>query len=206
MSEKIYFYPVWIRMWHWLNAIIIIMLIFTGVSLQYSNPNYPILKFNVAVKIHDIAGISLTLLWIFFLIGNLISVNGRYYKITGKGYLKNTAIQFKYYTIGIFQKKAPPFPINRDRKFNPLQQISYVITMYVLCFLVILTGWLLFFPEMIFHKIFGMSGIHLVDLIHVIIGFMVSLFMIIHIYFCTIGKSTWSNYKSMMNGWHETHD
>ena len=27
MSEKIYFYPVWIRIWHGLNAIFIILLI-----------------------------------------------------------------------------------------------------------------------------------------------------------------------------------
>ena len=205
MSEKIYFYPVWVRLWHWINALAILMLIVTGVSLQYSNPQYPFIKFNIAVTLHDIAGITVTALYIFFVIGNIVSVNGRYYKLERKDFFKNLMKQFRYYGFGIFKKETPPFPINRDRKFNPLQQFSYVAVMYSLLILIIITGWFLFFPEKIFNRLFGISGIQLVDLIHVILGFFVSIFLLIHIYFCTIGKTRWSNFKSMMTGWHETH-
>ena len=36
-SEKIYFYPVWLRIWHGFNALGIITLILTGVSMQSTN-------------------------------------------------------------------------------------------------------------------------------------------------------------------------
>jgi thiosulfate reductase cytochrome b subunit len=52
---------------------------------------------------------------------------------------------------------------------------------------------------------FWSSGLHLIDLFHIIVGFLVSLFMVVHIYFCTIGSTPLSNFKSMINGYHEGH-
>ena len=33
MSERIYLLSLWIRLWHWTNALLIIMLTITGISL-----------------------------------------------------------------------------------------------------------------------------------------------------------------------------
>jgi len=54
-------------------------------------------------------------------------------------------------------------------------------------------------------KFLGVSGLHLTDLFHIFIGFLISVFMFIHIYFCTIGKTPLSNFKGMINGYHEVH-
>ncbi|MBE9484291.1 MAG: cytochrome b/b6 domain-containing protein, partial [Bacteroidetes bacterium] len=59
MEEKLYLYPVWVRFWHWANAILCLLLILTGLSMQYSDPEYPIIRFDWAVSIHDISGIIL---------------------------------------------------------------------------------------------------------------------------------------------------
>lgn len=67
---------------------------------------------------------------------------------------------------------------------------------------IVISGIALFFPDMLPDKILGMGGIHIIDLFHIITGFVLSLFMVIHIYFCTIGKTSLSNFKSMINGWH----
>lgn len=202
MTHRLYLYPVWVRIWHWLFAVSIIILMFTGICLQYSSVEYSILSFRYAIALHDIAGIVLSILLVFFIIANAVTANGKYYKINEKQYFKQLFWQFRYYLFGVFKREDPPYPITEKRKFNPLQKISYIAVIYILCVIVIISGFVLFFPEMIFKKIFGFGGIHFVDLIHVITGYFISLFLIIHVYFCTFGTTAFSNFKSMISGWH----
>ena len=205
MSERLYLYPVWVRIWHGLNAILCLLLIITGVSMQYSDPEYPIMRFDLAVSIHDISGIAITVIYILFLLGNIFTSNGYQYVFRVKGYFKNVSRQFMYYAFGMFKKEDPPFPVSMDNKFNPLQRLSYVVVMYILMPVVIITGLMLLYPEYLLHDIFGNRSIHFTDIIHVIVGFVISLFLVIHVYFCTIGTKPWSNFKSMFNGYHEPH-
>ena len=113
--------------------------------------------------------------------------------------------QFRYYTIGIFSGAKAPFPVSKKRKFNPLQQFAYIIIMYGLLPLIIISGWGMFFPEIVIPKVFGVSGLVLTDLIHILAGFILSLFMVVHIYFCTMGTKLTSLFKGMINGWVEVH-
>lgn len=205
MSERLYLYPVWIRLWHGLNAILCLALIVTGISMQYSDPEYPIIRFDIAVSLHDITGIALTFNYILFLLGNIFTSNGYQYLFRTKGYFKNVSKQFMYYAFGMFKGETPPFAITLDNKFNPLQRLSYVVVMYILVPIVIITGLMLLYPEYLLHDVFGNRSIHFTDILHVIVGFVISFFMIIHIYFCTIGAKPWSNFLSMFNGYHEKH-
>lgn len=204
MSEKrIYLYPVWVRLWHWLNALLCLALIITGISMQYTGIEMPFIRFDIAVSVHNITGIALTGSYLIFILGNLFTKNGIYYNMKLKGLIKRVRKQFYYYTIGIFKKEKVPYPISEKRKFNPLQKVTYVIVMYIFLPLVFISGWALLFPEIIIDDFFGWSGLHLTDLLHVIIGFFISVFMLVHIYFCTIGSTASSNFKAMFNGWHE---
>lgn len=205
MSGKIYLYPVWIRLWHALNAILIILLVITGISMQFTNPENPFIRFDIAVKMHNISGILLTLNYIVFVIGTFTTPNGRFYKLSLKGLIPRLIKQFTYYTFGIFKHEPTPFPVTKDSKFNPLQQFTYVAAMFMLVPIVIITGWALLYPEMILTKFFGGSGLKVTDFFHVIIGFFVSFFMFVHVYFCTIGATFVSNFKSMITGFHESH-
>jgi len=205
MSQKIYLYPMWIRLWHAINAVLIILLIISGVSMQYTNPVNPFIRFDIAVTMHNISGMILTANYMVFLIGTFITPNGKYYKLSLKGLFAKLMKQFTYYTFGIFKHEKPPFPVTKESKFNPLQQFTYVIAMFVLVPVVIITGWALLYPEVVLTKFFSGSGIKVNDFIHVIIGFFVSFFMFVHIYFCTIGATFVSNFKSMINGFHESH-
>lgn len=204
MSEKVYLYPVWIRFWHWSNAILCLLLIITGVSMQYSDPAYPMMRFDWAVSIHDIAGMLLAVSYIGFTIGNFLTPNGKHY-IFRKRILYNLWAQARYYAFGIFKNENPPFPISKESKFNPLQKLSYIIIMHLTIPVVVISGLALFFPEIISFDIFGSKALHITDLIHVIMGFFISLFLIVHLYFCTIGLTPISNFKSMFNGYHEKH-
>lgn len=203
MSERLYLYPVWLRIWHWTNALMFLFLIITGLSLQYSDPGYPMIRFDIAVSIHNIAGIVLSISFFFFVISNTLTGNFRFYKYEKEGFGLRLMKQFRYYLFGIFQKESSPFPVTKDRKFNPLQKLSYLLAMYILMPVMIITGFALLIPEVNINNVFGFSGIHLTDLLHITSGFVLSIFMVVHIYFCTIGKSPISNFKSMFTGWHE---
>ena len=205
MSEKLYLYPIWIRLWHALNAILIILLVITGISMQYTNPANPFIRFDIAVKMHNISGILLTLNYIVFLVGSFITPNGRFYKLKFDGLFARLMKQFTYYTFGIFKHEKVPFPVTKDSKFNPLQQFTYVAAMFILVPIVIITGWALLYPEILLTNLFGSSGLKVNDFFHVIIGFFISFFMFVHVYFCTIGATFVSNFKSMINGFHESH-
>lgn len=202
MAERIYFYPVWIRIWHWINALMFLFLIGTGLSMQYSNPDYPLIRFDIAVFIHNIAGIVVTVCYFIFVLGNLFTSNGKFYMLKLDEIVDQLKKQVYYYTFGIFKHEPAPFPLSVNRKFNPLQKVSYLFAMYAFVPIMIISGFGLLFPGVIVSKVFGISGIHLTDLSHIISGFILSVFMIIHIYFCTIGTTAFSNFKSMFTGWH----
>ncbi|MBC8320582.1 MAG: cytochrome b/b6 domain-containing protein [Bacteroidetes bacterium] len=202
MKNQVYLYPIWVRLWHLLNALLFLTLIVTGLSLQYSSNDYSLIRFDWAISIHDIAGIALCVAYIFYLFSNRFTSNGTYYQFHLTGMLVRVLKQLRYYSIGIFKNEDAPYPISIDRKFNPLQKISYVIVMYVFMPIIVITGTALFFPEILPTDLFGISGIHIVDLIHIVTGFALSIFMAVHIYFCTIGKTALANFKSMINGWH----
>jgi thiosulfate reductase cytochrome b subunit len=128
-----YLYPVWVRLWHTANAILFIILIVTGISMQYTGKSDYVLVvgFAKAVKWHNIAAMLLTLNYIFFITGNILTGNGRFYRITKKDFLSDLGKQFKYYSLGMFKGEKHPFPVTLERKFNPLQKMTYVLSMYV---------------------------------------------------------------------------
>jgi thiosulfate reductase cytochrome b subunit len=206
MSDKLYLYPVWVRLWHACNALLFLILITTGLSMQYSSPEHPFIRFDYAVSIHNISGILLTANYLFFFIGNLVTPNGKYYKTTFKGIIDRIMIQFKYYTSGIFKGGKVPFPISKERKFNPLQQFTYIVAMYIFVPVIFITGWALLYPEVLFNKLLGASGLRVNDFLHIVTSFLASIFMFVHVYFCTIGSTFTSSFKSMINGYHDTHD
>ena len=202
MNEKIYLYPVWVRIWHWLNALLFLILIITGLSMQYASKDAHFIPFKLAVTVHNICGIVLIVNFLFFAIANRFTWNGKYYRIQLKGFGKELRKQIRFYAWGIFKRESHPFPVTKERKFNPLQKLSYIIAMYILIPLIIISGIGLLFPEITITVLFGKSGVWLTDVFHQFLGFTLTIFWLIHLYFCTIGKTATSNFKSMINGWH----
>ena len=202
-----YLYPKWIRVWHFLNAIMFLILIVTGLSMQYTdkeNLSY-VVGFAIAVKWHNFAAIVLTAGYIIYVTGNMFTDNGKFYKISKVSFVSDLAKQLKYYSIGMFKGEKHPFPVTEDRKFNPLQKFTYVLAMYLAMPLLIISGLGLLFPEVTIKSIFGVSGLILTDILHITMGFFLSLFMIIHIYTCTLGARPTSLFRGIITGFH-VHD
>ncbi len=158
--KRLLLYPIWIRFWHWLNALLFLILIITGISLHYSESGSLIVPFRVAMLSHNIAGVILSLLYIFYISMSIITGNIKYYKPVFKGLLKRIVKQIKYYLMGIFNRDNHPFHSDEKHKFNPLQQLSYIVIIFIFLPLIIITGWLMLFPEYAPDDIFGMGGIY----------------------------------------------
>ena len=186
-----------------LNALFFLVLITTGISMQYANPGSSFISFATSVKLHNICGIGLSFNYLIFFIGNWISGNGKHYRTEWKGEKERLMKQARYYLTGYFKKEKPPYPVTEERKFNPLQALTYAMAMYIGLPLIIITGWGMLFPETILDRFLGVSGFLMTDLVHVIAGFLLSVFMIIHIYLCTLGTNPKANFRAILSGWHE---
>jgi thiosulfate reductase cytochrome b subunit len=201
-----YLYPKWIRAWHLINALMFLILIVTGISMQYTgkaNPAYMV-GFARAVKLHNYAAFVLTFNYVVFILGNAIIGNGQYYRIKVSTFIPDLMAQMKYYAFGMFRGEKHPFPVTLESKFNPLQKFSYVLAMYIGMPLLILSGIVLLFPEIALTNVLGMSGLVINDVLHITMGFFLSIFMIIHVYTCTLGAKPTSLFKGMITGYHES--
>ena len=205
-NQKIYLYPVWIRLWHVVNALMFLLLIATGISLHYASPEGGLIPFRISVAIHNFCAIVVTANYGVFVIGNMLTNNGMYYTKWRKNLWPKLWKQFQFYAFGIFKGEPHPFPVTKKQKFNPLQKISYVIVMYLGMPLLIISGIGLMYPEKISSTIFNMSGLVFYDLLHIIVGFVLSMFLIIHLYTCTLGDKPGTLFKSMITGYHEEHE
>lgn len=201
-GKKLYLYPLWLRIWHGTNALGILALIFSGISLHYSDRGALLLNFNTAIAVHNIAGFIVTLSYFIFVLGNIITKNGKYYRVKIQGLPKRLKKQIQYYISGMFKEEKSPFPVSEKRKFNPLQKYSYIFVMYLFLPVLIITGVALFYPEMIIEQVFRVSGVMLTAVVHGILGFLVFVFLLVHLYVASMGKPPGKNYKSIITGWH----
>lgn len=203
MSEKkLYLYPLWLRIWHAINAIGIVILIISGISMQYATSNFVLMKFETAINLHNFSGVIVSLSYLLFFLGNFFTKNRKYYRIKPKGLRKRLIKQAKYYASGMFKGESAPFPLSEKRKFNPLQKYSYVAVMYFIFPVVIVSGIGLLFPELIIEDVYGASGVVVTALVHGILGFFIFIFLLIHLYMASMGKSPLDNYRGIITGWH----
>jgi thiosulfate reductase cytochrome b subunit len=183
-----------------------LILIVTGISMQYTDKENGIymVGFAMAVKWHNYAAFVLTASYVVFIVGNGLTGNGKYYRIKKDTFFSDLIKQGKYYAFGMFRGEKHPFPVTLESKFNPLQKITYVLAMYLGMPLLIISGFVLLFPEVAADNLFGVSGLVLNDVLHITTGFLLSIFMIVHIYTCTLGAKPTTLFRGMISGYHQS--
>jgi len=203
MSERIYLLPLWIRIWHWTNAALIITLTITGISLHFAESNAALVEFSLAARIHDIAGIGLVTVYSAFVVANIVSGNWWQYVPKPPGVLERCKVQAKWYLQGIFKGEPHPYRVSEEANFNALQAISYWVIMYMILPVMLLTGLVFLIPDLAPDRLFGFDGLLPVAVLHYLTGAAIVMFMIVHIYLGTTGKTATSMFKTMVHGWHE---
>jgi len=200
--KRIHLHPLPLRIWHWTNALMVILLLITGIELRI--PGVAALPVNSpALLIHRYTGWLMMISFVFWFVYSLVSGNlSRHYAIR-KGNLKGTFRQVKFYLFSIFMGEENPFRASADERFNPLQKLAYGAIMCVFTPLIVATG--LFFSDMLFFRkyILLLNAMKVIDATHVIVAYMFALYLIVHIYMATLGRNPFSHIKAMIVGHEE---
>ena len=203
--KRIHLHPLPLRIWHWANALMVILLLITGIELRI--PGVAALPINSpALRVHRYVGWSMTISYLFWFFYSLMSGNlSRHYVIRG-GDLKGMFRQVKFYLFSIFRGEENPFRASPDERFNPLQKLAYGTVMCVFTPIIVVTG--LFFSDILFFRkyILLLNAVKVLDAIHVIVAYMFVLYLIVHIYMATSGRKASSHIKAMIVGYEEEPD
>lgn len=203
MTERIYLLPLWIRLWHWGNALLIVTLAVTGICLHFAAPQPALLEFRLASEIHNLAGLALVAFYVVFLVGNVASGNWRQFIPAARGLPGRCLEQVRYYVWDVFKGAPEPFPVTPEANFNPLQAITYGLVMYVAMPVIVVSGLLFLYPEFAPKQAFGLAGLLPVAVVHYVMAAVILMFMIVHVYLGTMGRRVTSLFRTMITGWHE---
>lgn len=201
--KKIFLHPLVIRIWHWANAVAFIVLIITGIQIRYREIA-SFAKFKTAVEIHNLFGLILILdffLWLaYYVLTGKIKL---YVPLHPKKFFMDAFKQARYYGYGLFIGEDNPHHATADNKFNALQQASYFMIMLLLMPLQLISGVLLWDIKKFAYWIGLLGGLKVVDMIHVIVFFFLTAFLIIHVYISTLGATPFEHIKAMFTGYEE---
>ncbi len=198
MKMKIQMYARFERFWHWLQALLIIVLLITGFEIHGS---LKLLGFSQAHHIHIISGISLVVLTIFAIFWHATTGEWKQYVPT----LENLDKIARYYVCDIFKGEPHPHCKTREQKLNPLQRLSYLVLKIFILPLQLISGlWYYYYNQW---PAMGLSGtLETAALVHTAAAFMVLAFLVVHTYLSTTGGTVLSYTKAMLTGWEEVED
>lgn len=193
--ERIYLYTRFERFWHWAQAALIILLAMTGFEIHGS---FSMFGFDRASQLHETAGISWLVLYIFIIFWKLTTGEWKQYVPTTKKLL--TVVS--YYMYGIFKGEPHPMPKSERNKHNPLQRLTYLAIAVALIPAQVATGLLYYtynsWPAWeINFKLGSIAMIHMAG------AFALCAFLIVHMYMITTGHDLTCHLKAMCTGWEE---
>jgi len=192
---KIYLYTRYERLWHWLQGLMIICLIVTGLEIHGT---YKLLGFQTAVNIHNFIGLSWLILFAFFVFW--LFTTGEW-----KQYIPTTKKLFSvilFYAWGIFQGKPHPIQKSKGAKHNPLQRLAYLGISAMLLPVQMVTGLLYY----LYNDIPQILPLSVLAVIHTLVALLLLNFLVIHLYMTTTGHSLFSHIAGMITGWEEVYE
>ncbi|MGQ9570914.1 MAG: cytochrome b/b6 domain-containing protein [Thermodesulfovibrionales bacterium] len=198
-KKNVLIYKGFERFWHWLQAIFIIFLAFTGFEIHGF---YSFLGFENAVLYHNVVAYLLIGLIIFAIFWHLTTGEYKQYIPT----FKNIKAQLDYYLFGIFRNAPHPSKKTVLSKLNPLQKLTYFFLKGVMIPLTVISG--LFYMFYRYPSRYGVESINIQSLkviavLHTIGAFLLVAFLLIHLYLITTGQTIFTNLKAMLTGYEE---
>ena len=190
------------RIWHWLQAAAILLLMLSGASI-HAPDTFGVIPFALAVQVHNALG--------FLLLANAF-LGVFYYVTTGtiRQYLPEphdfVSLAFRqvlYYVRGMFRGEAHPLEKTAQRRLNPLQQATYLITLNVLLPLQIVTGTLMWGGQHWPQAVWYVGGLAVLGLIHTLGAWTFGAFVLMHVYLTTTGRTPLAHLKAMITGYED---
>ncbi len=189
-------YPTFERLWHWTQALLIIVLMFTGLGV---NGVHGMLPFGSAVMLHTIAALLLLGLWVFATFWMFTTGTWRQFLPRIEGMLETA----RYYAYGIFKGEEPPYKKLYWRKHNPLQAATYFGLKWFVFPAIWGTGVIYLSYN------FWDSGpdssftLSIVRNLHLLTAYVILAFVIVHVYLLTTGHGFKAHVQPMVTGYDE---
>jgi thiosulfate reductase cytochrome b subunit len=205
---RIFLHPLPIRIWHWVNLAAFIILILTGAQIKMGDRLH-LFSFETAVDLHSWLGFILIANYFIWLVYYLVTGNIKIYippLHKPVAFAKKAITQAKFYGFGIMVGDENPHHSTFENKFNPMQQVSYLAIMVLLIPLQLITGLLLWDPNLFSPVVNLIGGIQIADLIHILLWIFFSAFMIVHFYLATLGHTPMAHIIAMFKGYEELHE
>ncbi|WP_298358099.1 cytochrome b/b6 domain-containing protein [Rhodoblastus sp.] len=181
------------RFWHWSQAALILILAFTGFAVHGLIP----LPYRTAAQIHSYAAIALIALWAFTTFWHFTTGQWRQYLPK----LASLPAILKFYAWGILAGAPHPYTKTLKRKQNALQSLAYLWFMVIIGPALWSSG-IVYLTYPLWAKIAaGTIALPVVAFVHLAAAYLITIFVIIHIYMTTTGKTPLHYVRTMITGY-----
>ncbi|MEW5733349.1 MAG: cytochrome b/b6 domain-containing protein [Thermodesulfobacteriota bacterium] len=194
-TERIRMYTRFERFWHWAQAVLVILLLATGLE---THGLYGILGYEKATEWHNALGIGWMVLYVFILFWLATTGEWKQYVPT----TKRLMAMARYYAFGIFRGEESPVAKSREAKLNPLQRLTYVAISLVLIPFQIATG-LMYYTYSTWSARGWDLSLGEVAGLHTAGAYAFLAFLVVHVYMTTTGHRVLSHIKAMITGWED---
>lgn len=196
---RILMYTRFERIWHWSQAILILLMLATGFEIHDS---YRMLGFEQAVTVHSFAAWALIALWVFAWFWHLTTGEWKQYIPCAP---ERIVAMMRYYAFEIFQGKSHPFHKDRPNKLNPLQRMAYLSLHIAISPTIWISGLLcLSYKDLAAAGISSWLSLATVAMVHTAAAFLMLAFLIVHLYLAlTMDHRPLSSLRAMITGYEE---
>lgn len=194
--------PLPLRIWHAIHGLGILLLILTGIQLRFPDVFTPFGTLKRTIDLHNYIGLIVIadyVLWFVYYLAKKELVTQ--YLPTLRDFAEGTTNQASYYFFRFFLGDPSPFEPSPQAKFNSLQKVTYFAIMLLLFPLQAFTGILLWDIEKFLPVIGAVGGVRFVDVLHVILAYIFTSFLIMHVYLATLGHTFFSHFKAIVLGY-----
>ncbi|HSQ40293.1 MAG TPA: cytochrome b/b6 domain-containing protein, partial [Anaerolineales bacterium] len=201
-TQSTYMYEAYERFWHWLQTVAIVVLLLTGLVIHRPDL-FGAFSFRNIVTIHNVLAALLAINALVSIMWHFISGEIQQYIPHPYGFIDQMIAQAKYYIQGIFKHEPHPFHKTKQRKFNPLQMITYVGLLGVLLPLQGITGMMMWLVQKVpaIQNWFG--GLPFLAPLHTLMAWLFASFIVGHVYLTTTGATPLEAMRGMITGYEE---
>ena len=188
------------RIWHWLQATAMILLILTGFAMH--SPDRFGIAGSMANAVYWHSWVGFALILNAFL--------GIFYHVTADKYhhflpkmddFTGAAVrQARFYLYGVFKGEVHPLETDPRRKLNPLQKITYLGLLNILLPFQIVTGVLMWGADRWPDLLTRLGGLRVLGPAHTLGAYLFVAFLIGHIYLATTGPTPGALLRAMTTG------
>jgi Ni/Fe-hydrogenase b-type cytochrome subunit len=206
LQHRVYMYDAYDRLWHWLQATVILLLIATGLIIHKPHI-FGIFNFAYVVQVHNVLGFILLINAALALFYTVASGTIQRFLPEPRDFFGRAIAQAMYYSRGIFAGEPHPLEKTRENRLNPLQQMTYLAILNILLPAQVITGVLIWGMQKWPQLAAALGGLQVLAPIHTLVAWAFAAFIVMHVYLTTAaGETPGAGIKSMISGWEEVEE